>query len=346
MKKLTSLFAIGRKHLMLVLVMYLSLIVPAYCISNAASFLEQAQTMAMSRGAQHSVSMSVPLLSTEVRQKIKEKTEEGITYLSANTSDIVVVPEKMAEVQVVAVDPTFGNQESMDPLQCRMSRDVAQTLGLKTGDTLTLRNKILTIERLEPTRPGRGWIRISYETMREIYPTYYIDQTIEGTDEAVQSVTSDLLWTFPQADTTRSIGAEQEERGAGAFLFQMIGARVFVAIFLSLFAFFHIFLLSTSSLRSNLAEYGVRRAIGGTDIHIFLVVLRDLGINMGLAAILFLFSFTSWMDVLGLRDEVLINPSSLVGIVLIAVVFLLIIVVRFYRKMMRIEIPRLLAGEV
>lgn len=342
--------------LLTTIVIYLSLILPAYCYTSAKNFIMQKKEIEGSkRGAEYTASFTAPAMdATELYNSVRH-TGGAVKYISARVDDVIVYGGVIFPVVVTAEQSledeaqekyvgTDKNDEK--ERQCVISDSLAGLTGIHVGDVLFIHGQDYTVEGIIRTASRGSIIQIPYEELHVLYPDYYIQQTVGGEREPIEAFITKANTIFPDLRvieiSNSAIRADEMEN----FVIDMILTRSMVGIMAVIIGMLNTVIVLISEMHTHISRYGIRRAYGAQYLDILRIILCDF-IPAGVTAVIALFiTFPRIMATAGLDNEIRFDIGGCVAISVFSITFVVMLASVIARRINRTCIADLLEERV
>ena len=331
--------------LLTTVVIYLSLILPAYCYTSAKNFkMQQKELEDSKKGAEYTASFTAPAMdATELYNSVRQ-TDGEVQYINARFDDVIVYSGVIFPVVVTseksladeAQEKNVGTDKSFDKeRQCVISDNLAGSHG-----------QGYTVEGIIRTAIRGSIIQIPYEEMNVLYPDYYIQQTIGGEREAIEAFITKANTFFPDLRVIEInnsvISADETEN----FVIDMILTRSMVGIIAVIIGILNTVIVLISEMHTHISRYGIRRAYGAQYFDILQIILCDF-IPAGVTAVIALFiTFPKIMATAGLTNEIRFDIGGCVAISVFSIAFVVMLASLIARRINRTCIADLLEERV
>lgn len=342
--------------LLTTVVIYLSLILPAYCYTSAKNFkMQQKELEDSKKGAEYTASFTAPAMdATELYNSVRQ-TDGEVQYINARFDDVIVYSGVIFPVVVTseksladeAQEKNVGTDKSFDKeRQCVISDNLAGSTGIHVGDTFFIHGQGYTVEGIIRTAIRGSIIQIPYEEMNVLYPDYYIQQTIGGEREAIEAFITKANTFFPDLRVIEInnsvISADETEH----FVIDMILTRSMVGIIAVIIGILNTVIVLISEMHTHISRYGIRRAYGAQYFDILQIILCDF-IPAGVTAVIALFiTFPKIMATAGLTNEIRFDIGGCVAISVFSIAFVVMLASLIARRINRTCIADLLEERV
>ena len=188
-------------------VIYLSLILPAYCLTSAKNFIMQKNELEDGKsGAAYTASFAAPAMGEDKLREIEPRFDGTLCYISARVDDVIVCEGAVYPVVVTAKQTIANEAQEIDTdidvnpgeeSQCVISDSLAQSAGIHPGDLILVHGQEHTVVDIFRSASRGSVIRIPFEEMHLLYPDYYIQQTVGGEKETTAAFISEASTVYP-----------------------------------------------------------------------------------------------------------------------------------------------------
>lgn len=366
MKKRLGIVNLARcvwKQKVIIISFYVSLLLPTYCVSNARCFYEQLRSIrldSMERGVRFE--FQGELLSKVTQKRVEEL---GVKHISYQFRLDEIIPEVSLEKEITVKG--YGGEfqvfhgislvsgrffESAEINQgrsvCMISDTLAVEEGLKIDDRVKLHGEQFQIVGIN-REYGRDMIVIPYQLFNRIYGESFVQQEVDcsseiqsGESKKVEELLREVQGSNIDINKKSLLEIKKENQ---MFVKGMIFPRVIATIIASVFSLLNIFVVLLGTMEQRKEQYAIRRAIGAVRRDIFILFIKENSFNMFVAEVLLLITFQKIIAYIGVDQEVTFDAFSILGTVVIAFGFCVLLSFLLAQNVMKQNIYELLQGE-
>lgn len=311
-------------------VIYFSLLIPSYCFACTDNFTRQAHELEDSRDrTEWMLSLSAPLFSENVLSKYINEGGGEIRYIDARFDDVLISNDQIVTTIVTGEIDTGADSGQDAGLgiscgDCVITDRLSEDTQLQVGDALYIRGDKYIIKRIDSSAAKERSVQITYNDMRNEYGNYYIQQTIGGSKDALNRLSSALSQELPDLKIISLQESENRNSETNAFLKEMIQSRILVMSVALIIGVINIMILVMSHMRKKIHQIGVHVAYGAFFSDVIWIVICDYVGEFLFAVILLVLTFKQILILAGLENETVIDVGGCIAISLFGAILLAI----------------------
>ncbi len=350
------------KRKIIIISFYLSLLLPAYCLSNARCFYEQlknvySQDLEQGKGLLY----YGETISLQQRKEIEQIETDNVAY-EFRRDEIIpgISVEKDTTIKGCggAIFSFYGksmlkgrffnaNELFEGKPVCVISDSVANAASLEINDKIRMYQtsfRIIGISR----EFGRNIMYVPYEMYPLIYPDQFMQQEIlinENIDAKVKEQISVRFQEILKGKEVTERNLTEGKKESRLFVKKMIWSRVAGGIGVSVFSIINIFVLLLGMMNRKKEQYAIRRAVGAKKVDVYFLFMKECIHDMCMAMVLLIVTFQSIIKYMNLAQEITYDLVSILGIAGISVAFCFILSILLTHNFMKQPIYLLLQKE-
>ena len=292
------------------------------------------------------------LQKQEIEEAIETYTTTSTAIGNTNEEDVqIIIPKNQNELEktISLIDINTEQKIELQKGQICITDKLAQLLGVKQGDTITLRNNDEE-EQIVISNIAENYVYhyayMTRETYEELYQTTYETNSIltnnaKITEEQEENLATEIMNQNEVASLTRNSSAEEMMETTMESLNYVV---VVLIVSAGLLAFAVLYNLSNVNISERIRELATIKVLGFYDKEVYTYVTREtilltiIGIVFGLIAGYFLNYFiigTCEIDIL--RFSKIVHPISYLYAILITVLFTIIVNIFTYFALKKIN---------
>ena len=292
------------------------------------------------------------LQKQEIEEAIETYTTTSTAIGNTNEEDVqIIIPKNQNELEktISLIDINTEQKIELQKGQICITDKLAQLLGVKQGDTITLRNNDEE-EQIVISNIAENYVYhyayMTRETYEELYQTTYETNSIltnnaKITEEQEENLATEIMNQNEVASLTRNSSAEEMMETTMESLNYVV---VVLIVSAGLLAFAVLYNLSNVNISERIRELATIKVLGFYDKEVYTYVTREtilltlIGIALGLVGGYFLNYFIiGTCEIEMLRFSKIIHPMSYLYAILITVVFTVIVNIFTYFALKKID---------
>ena len=321
-----------------ILIMYLILFLASYCLSSANNFLLQKKQIEAGRaGFTNEITFYAPLFNKDQIEELHQLLYEEKFSLYARTEEALISNQMLEMVTIQGDDGIYC---------CAVSQETSNTLGLHKGSFITIRCISIQISDLFDSAIKEKIVKVPYDTMAEIFPSYYkFQQVFIGSNEAVQIFRNYLDKTIGPFGEYEVNSIGQLDKETDLFIAEMVGSRMLVGAICSVIGLLNIGVIITSKTQYRKKDYGIRIALGATQKDIWILLMRNDAIKISLATVAVVISFRAVARMFGIELETAFDTSTVIGLAVTSISFLFLSALIVTKRIIRTKIADMITED-
>lgn len=342
--------------LLTTIVIYLSLILPAYCFTSAKNFIIQKKEIEdRKKGVAYSASFAAPAMDIVKLYNLASQVGGSVQFISARVDDVIVYGGVIFPVVVTAELSLANETQSNDGRigssaekegQCIISDILTDSTGIHIGESILIHGQEYTVGGISHSASRDRIIQIPYKEMHVLYPDYYIQQIIGGEREHIEAFIAKANTAFPDLRVIEISDSAIRTGETEIFVIDMILTRSIVGIIAVVTGMLNTIIVMISEMHTHISRYGIRLAYGAQYFDILQNILCEF-IPAGVTAVIALFiTFPRIMAVTNLDNEIRFDIGGCVTISIFSIVFVAMLALLIARRISRTCIADLLEERV